>query len=528
MNESQLSTAPLFSSLGDDSLCALERALQKLQLRPGEVAARAGEKASALFVVAQGSIRLLSGGGKEIARLGPGALLAEEDALEGGSYSFTIEAITAAQLLALPISSVEKAIVEQPALAAELSAALGKKPTVIRRALGEWLRRYDQLRKLSSAEMSELANALQRQQLPAGTDLAAALRSGLIVVESGQVQVVGTGGKSPASSRVLISDEWLIAGHAPVSAEAETDVAAWYIPASSRRGLSEALVAKLSSKPQAARPQPSASRATAAGQPLGRQRRRLSAKWLRLAAAIVLATWLVAACSAELWQSMSASASASTARDLAAYRATAAARTPLSLALMPTATFAPSPTWLPTATATSTPTAVPPTPTPRPQPTNTPAQSAAPGGASAPSEQPQPQAPPTPTAAPTPTPKPAVDYQLVSWRQLTPCENHGMHNIFINVVDPAGNGIPGVRLWVSWGSDGVEILTGSKPELGPGWAVFDMFKGTYWVKVNEGTSDITPPLTVDIPKDEPCPETNNPVGNSLYHYSYEVIFQRTW
>jgi hypothetical protein len=104
-----------------------------------------------------------------------------------------------------------------------------------------------------------------------------------------------------------------------------------------------------------------------------------------------------------------------------------------------------------------------------------------------------------------------------------------MHSIFINVIDAAGNGIPGVPLYVNWGGpDGVVVTTGEKPERGPGWAVFDMFKGTYWVKVNEGTSDTTPPLTVDIPEDQMCEETGNPVANSLYHYSYEVVFQRAW
>jgi len=139
---------------------------------------------------------------------------------------------------------------------------------------------------------------------------------------------------------------------------------------------------------------------------------------------------------------------------------------------------------------------------------------------------------PVPTDTPVPA-NPGVDYVVSSWRRLTPCENQGNHNIFINVVDPGGNGIPGVPLWVDWGGGGVNVVTGNKLELGgPGWAVFDMFKGTYWVRVDQGTSETTPPLTVDI-GDDTVPESerrcgDNPIANSLYHYSYEVVFQRTW
>jgi len=80
-------------------------------------------------------------------------------------------------------------------------------------------------------------------------------------------------------------------------------------------------------------------------------------------------------------------------------------------------------------------------------------------------------------------------------------------------VDPAGNGIPGVPLWVDWGGGGVAVVTGNKPELGPGWAVFDMFKGTYWVRVDQGTSQTTPPLTVDI-ADDSVPESQRRCGDS--------------
>jgi hypothetical protein len=133
------------------------------------------------------------------------------------------------------------------------------------------------------------------------------------------------------------------------------------------------------------------------------------------------------------------------------------------------------------------------------------------------------------TSEPTPTetPTPVFDY-IGSVRQLTPCENAGKHHIFAYVRDPAGNGIPGVRMKVTWqGGDGGEAIltTGTKME-DPGLADFAMFKGTYFIEVLDGLSQVMGPISPDIPRNELCPETDNGVANSLYHYSFEVIFTK--
>ena len=119
-----------------------------------------------------------------------------------------------------------------------------------------------------------------------------------------------------------------------------------------------------------------------------------------------------------------------------------------------------------------------------------------------------------------------MDYKLVKVRRLTACENRGGHNIYINVIDKDGNGLPGVVLWVSWGPDGTEVTSGSKPERGPGWTDFPMFKGTHTVQVKGARSEIATGITPDIPVDERCEDSTT--ANSLFHYSYEIVFQRTW
>ena len=184
------------------------------------------------------------------------------------------------------------------------------------------------------------------------------------------------------------------------------------------------------------------------------------------------------------------------------------------------------PTFTPTATATDTPTSTPtPTDTPTftPVPTNTPV----PPTSTPKPVAPKPTQPPT-LAVPTDTPVPSVDYRVVKVRRMSACENHGNHHIYINVLDKNGNGIPWVKVWVSWGPEGATLETGHKPEMGDGYVDFPMFKGTHTVQIMDAKSEIAQGITPDIPQSERCEVTNNDLGNSLFHYSYEVVFQRTY
>ncbi len=135
---------------------------------------------------------------------------------------------------------------------------------------------------------------------------------------------------------------------------------------------------------------------------------------------------------------------------------------------------------------------------------------------------------PTPTPAPNVTPiattNPNADY-IPAVRRLTACENSGNHHLFIYVEDKNGQGIPNIRLRVYWPSGEVIIKTGTKIEHA-GLVDFPMFKGSYWVQLLDGTSDTVGPLTPDIPQNELCEKTDNPVGNSLYHYSYKIVYTK--
>jgi hypothetical protein len=90
------------------------------------------------------------------------------------------------------------------------------------------------------------------------------------------------------------------------------------------------------------------------------------------------------------------------------------------------------------------------------------------------------------------------------------------------VVNAQGVGISGIPLKICWGAgtnDCAHLTTG-----GSGWAEFAMFKGVYSVQVAIKTSQVASGLTGDYAIDEPCEETGNPVANSRFHVSFEVIF----
>lgn len=204
-----------------------------------------------------------------------------------------------------------------------------------------------------------------------------------------------------------------------------------------------------------------------------------------------------------------------------------------------TPTNSPTPTTTPTASATTTETPIPTlthTPTTTPTPTDTPTPEFTPTPSSTPTRafaRPAAPAVPTDTPTPEPTPTPNVDFRLKSVRQLTPCENRGKHHIFVKVQDPSGQGINGVPVKIQWAptADGfvvakTESKTNLQGQIEPGHIDFAMFKGTYQVEIQGGTSEIASGITPDFGTNEACGEDTT--ANSLFHLSFEVIFERAY
>lgn len=230
-------------------------------------------------------------------------------------------------------------------------------------------------------------------------------------------------------------------------------------------------------------------------------------------------------------------------------------------ARQPTATLKPV-SWatpLPTFTATSalssptpTPTYSPePTPTPPPTPTSTVAPTTSPTPSPIPS--PLPTEPPPPVAPPPTPTQPAVDFIVLHQRMRTNEENSwdgkvanncgGDHTIYVQVVDAAGQPLTGVIVGDTYHN--VRSATGT---AGPGKLQIQLWSNTMALEVQGNidgatyTSEQTLPLSTkdeDIPAEwlfaggycesiANCQLRQQTNGLCRGHYSYDVVFQRTW
>ncbi len=209
----------------------------------------------------------------------------------------------------------------------------------------------------------------------------------------------------------------------------------------------------------------------------------------------------------------------------------------------PTATLSPLP---PTATPTVAPTSTPaPTETPTPPPaTDTPApQPTATAVAVAPTAAPATLTATSAPAAPTAPPAPAVDFVITELRVLGLGENNGgiemggQRNIYITVVDAAGNPIDGARL-VNTAPYPGQAVTGDK---GPGKAEILMDREEFRIKVESvngqavsSETSRTLSLIAPAPSDiagklgDACPTVDNCPLPPYKHFSYVITFRRAY
>jgi hypothetical protein len=229
---------------------------------------------------------------------------------------------------------------------------------------------------------------------------------------------------------------------------------------------------------------------------------------------------------------------------------------PAEPAATPTPTKTLTPTALPaTETSTATPSPLPPTDTPSAVPADTPAPTDTPAP---PTDTPAPPptatavavlptaapAAPTPTpapAVPTDTPVPAVDFVITELRVLGLGENNGgiesggLRNIYVTVVDAAGNPIDGALL-VNTAPYPGRAVTGDK---GPGKAELLMDQEEFRIKVESvggqpvsSETSRTMSLISPVPSDiagklgDTCPTVDNCPLPPYKHFSYVIVFRR--
>ncbi len=99
---------------------------------------------------------------------------------------------------------------------------------------------------------------------------------------------------------------------------------------------------------------------------------------------------------------------------------------------------------------------------------------------------PQPTHTPLPTLSPTPTPTLGAPFVLQDVTQV--CNpNLELPRLEVEVRDAAGQPVPSVELVVAWNAGEESFFTGLKPELGLGYADYDMTVGTvYTLRLAQG------------------------------------------
>jgi CRP-like cAMP-binding protein len=115
-----LHDTPLLSSLGPDAMQRLIDKVELVQLEPGQVLFRQGDAGDALYVVAEGSVSVISEGLPRVTHdnLGEGEFFGEIAVVTDEPRSATIEAHaqTGAQLLAIAREVISDLVEEEPAV----------------------------------------------------------------------------------------------------------------------------------------------------------------------------------------------------------------------------------------------------------------------------------------------------------------------------------------------------------------------------------------------------------------------------
>lgn len=113
-------------------------------------------------------------------------------------------------------------------------------------------------------------------------------------------------------------------------------------------------------------------------------------------------------------------------------------------------------------------------------------------------------------------------WKVIKVHHLSPVENHGNHNVYVDLLDEDGNRIYGAKALMTW-QGGQGEATIDKPENEPGTNV-PLWK--HQVGTVEGVglpSDKVANLHTGHPDEAGPPAW----GNTLFHHSFYVVFQRT-
>jgi CRP/FNR family transcriptional regulator, cyclic AMP receptor protein len=130
ISDSLLQGVYLFTDLNPDERASLARIAEAMNLPAGFPIFRAGDPATALYLIENGSVRLAvtSSGGKtvEVATLGSGSHFGEMALIDGAKRSATAETLEATSMFRFDYDKVTVLLDRSPATAAKLYRSLAR------------------------------------------------------------------------------------------------------------------------------------------------------------------------------------------------------------------------------------------------------------------------------------------------------------------------------------------------------------------------------------------------------------------
>ncbi|MGQ9458591.1 MAG: cyclic nucleotide-binding domain-containing protein, partial [Anaerolineae bacterium] len=160
MSLQTIQKVPLFADLSEEDQRAIQARMHPERFRKGELLFRKGDPSEMLYLVQEGSVRLLGEGGVPLATLGPGSLLGEADALAGRPRSTGAQAASDLEVWTLSVADVRDLVAQSPDLGLRLSEAFGVRLAPLVDYLVE--RRLRPLRAFASLSEEELRALAER------------------------------------------------------------------------------------------------------------------------------------------------------------------------------------------------------------------------------------------------------------------------------------------------------------------------------------------------------------------------------
>lgn len=191
MNDELMQYAPLFAGLSVEQRKTLGDCFNEGSAAPNEPIFRAGETATALYMIGQGFVRMTSSGGQVLATLGPGSIVGDDALFRGLPHDVTATALSGVQFWTLSDRALRDLVLTEPATGILLGQNCGAPITQMQDYLVQRLARTAELQGLPPNTLQAVAAQLQGMPIAMGQPLfrAGEAPSGLFLLESGSLEV---------------------------------------------------------------------------------------------------------------------------------------------------------------------------------------------------------------------------------------------------------------------------------------------------------------------------------------------------